>query len=188
MPGKTVDLAVSPGNYTELRLLNTSYGSGNFQVELTYGDNSIETVSAPIPYWVHNSYQNNTRYNRDGMSTSPVTGVTRVYNNYLNHDVGMFVATMPVDDSKVLTGVSITTDNLYGTGLILASRIYGSATIPGDVNANGHMNLEDAILVLQMLSGKTPIQVYISGDADANGRIGLEEVFYILGEMANLPN
>lgn len=53
--------------------------------------------------------------------------------------------------------------------------------IPGDINNDDDINLEDAVLALQILTGITP-QKMIFKEADVNSdmRIGIEEIIYIL--------
>jgi hypothetical protein len=55
----------------------------------------------------------------------------------------------------------------------------------GDVSGNGEVNLEDAILALQVVSGLTPT-VVLTGDVNADNRIGLPEAIYILQEISGL--
>ncbi|MHB8090106.1 MAG: dockerin type I repeat-containing protein [Syntrophales bacterium] len=49
----------------------------------------------------------------------------------------------------------------------------------GDVSGNGEVNLEDAVLALQVVSGFKPL-VTLTGDVNNDGRIGLPEALYIL--------
>jgi hypothetical protein len=55
----------------------------------------------------------------------------------------------------------------------------------GDVSGNGEVNLEDAVLALQVVSGFTPT-VTLTGDVNADNRIGLPEAIYILQEISGL--
>jgi hypothetical protein len=57
--------------------------------------------------------------------------------------------------------------------------------LQGDVSGNGEVNLEDAILALQVVSGLTPT-VVLTGDVNADNRIGLPEAIYILQEISGL--
>jgi hypothetical protein len=61
------------------------------------------------------------------------------------------------------------------------------AVMPGDVNDDEVIDLVDAILALQVLSGMTP-QGYVFSEADINEdeRIGLEEVIYALQRTAGI--
>ena len=57
--------------------------------------------------------------------------------------------------------------------------------IPGDVNHDGFIDLTDAVLVLQILTGQTPAEtVYADADVNEDGRLGMEEVVYILQLVA----
>lgn len=57
--------------------------------------------------------------------------------------------------------------------------------VKGDVSGNGVVNLEDAILALQIVSGFTPT-VTLTGDVNTDNRIGLPEAIYILQEVSGL--
>ena len=66
-----------------------------------------------------------------------------------------------------------------------------SDKLTGDIDGNNVLNLTDAILALQTLSGMTPSNVrqnYVISEADANDdtKIGLEEVIYILQKVAGV--
>jgi hypothetical protein len=55
----------------------------------------------------------------------------------------------------------------------------------GDVSGNGEVNLEDAILALQVVSGFTSA-VTLPGEVNADNRIGLPEAIYILQTVSGL--
>ncbi|MFC1857034.1 DUF1566 domain-containing protein [Thermodesulfobacteriota bacterium] len=61
----------------------------------------------------------------------------------------------------------------------------GSSGVPGDINADEVVDLKDAVIVLQILSGMNPSvtpSLNITPDADisGDGKLGIEEVIYIL--------
>ena len=57
----------------------------------------------------------------------------------------------------------------------------------GDVNGDGNVDLTDAILAVQIVSGITPTQaVYAGADVNGDGKIGIEEVIYILQVISGL--
>ena len=58
--------------------------------------------------------------------------------------------------------------------------------IKGDINADGNVNLADAILTLKALVGISAEGIYPDRDVNGDGRIGLEEVIYILQKVAGL--
>jgi hypothetical protein len=59
---------------------------------------------------------------------------------------------------------------------------------PGDLNLDGIIDLTDAIIALQVMSGITPLNQPQMGYADINqdGHIGLPEAIYVLQEVAGL--
>jgi len=57
---------------------------------------------------------------------------------------------------------------------------------PGDYNKDGNIDLKDAILPLQIMTGQSLAEVvYGSADINGDGKIGLEKVIYILQTIAN---
>jgi YD repeat-containing protein len=58
--------------------------------------------------------------------------------------------------------------------------------LEGDVNGDGTVNLEDAVLALQLLSGTGPNDVNHKSDVNGDSKIGMAEVFYVLQNMAGL--
>jgi hypothetical protein len=61
------------------------------------------------------------------------------------------------------------------------------AIIAGDVNGDNAVDLEDAIIVLKILSGVSTTQpIKLEADVNKDGRIGIEEVVYILQHVAEL--
>jgi hypothetical protein len=63
---------------------------------------------------------------------------------------------------------------------------YTIALLPGDVNKNRKVNLEDAILSLKVVSGQNPPDVVARADVNNDGKIGLEEVIFVLRLIAEL--
>jgi hypothetical protein len=58
--------------------------------------------------------------------------------------------------------------------------------IPGDITGDSLVEVDDAILALQVMSGTSPVQLNISGGLNDNDRIGFEEVIYILQKVAGM--
>lgn len=75
--------------------------------------------------------------------------------------------------------------------LILGALLSGSpagAYQVGDVNDDTVIDLKDALLSLQVVSGRTPGgQVFTEADADGDGKIGLAETIFILQYAAANP-
>jgi hypothetical protein len=61
------------------------------------------------------------------------------------------------------------------------------AGTPGDLNHSERVDLADAVLALQVLAGRTPLEpVFTDADVDGDGRIGWAEVLFILQRAAGL--
>ena len=57
---------------------------------------------------------------------------------------------------------------------------------PGDINADGRINLTDVIIVLKLLSGEQlNSTIDASNSIDGNSQIGIKDAIYILGEIDN---
>lgn len=60
----------------------------------------------------------------------------------------------------------------------------GIAVTPGDVNADGSVNLTDAILALKVVAGvSSGTPVFTDADVNGDGRIGVEEAIFALREI-----
>ncbi|MCP4121915.1 MAG: hypothetical protein GY751_09195, partial [Bacteroidetes bacterium] len=53
----------------------------------------------------------------------------------------------------------------------------------GDVDGDGNVDLQDAILALKVLAGLNPQDVYVGADVNGDGQIGIEEVIFILRKV-----
>jgi subtilisin family serine protease/chitodextrinase len=89
------------------------------------------------------------------------------------------------------TAYSYTVAACDGGGNCSAQTTSASATtkappVKGDINDDGSVNLADAIMALQIVSGRSPSDVNKSADVNNNGQIGLEEALYILQLVAGL--
>jgi hypothetical protein len=59
--------------------------------------------------------------------------------------------------------------------------------LPGDINTDGVVDLQDAVLALQVISGPEPLAAGCRyADVDGDGRIGLSEVVFILQTVGAL--
>lgn len=59
-----------------------------------------------------------------------------------------------------------------------------TALVKGDINQDAQINLQDAVLVLQLLSG-LGVNPVIDGDINTDKRIGMEEAVFILNYLSN---
>jgi sugar lactone lactonase YvrE len=80
--------------------------------------------------------------------------------------------------------------NVTATPLALnqsVSFLLTNALPPGDIDGNGSVDLADAILALQVLSGITPAgMVYKEVDVNGDGKIGMAEAIYILQNLVGM--
>jgi hypothetical protein len=57
----------------------------------------------------------------------------------------------------------------------------------GDINGDGRIDMIDAIMALQIISGITPKNtVYKEADVNGDGKIGMQEVIYIIQKVAEI--
>jgi len=56
----------------------------------------------------------------------------------------------------------------------------------GDVNGDGNVNLADAILCLQVLSGLAPDNISLAADVNGDGKIGIAEAIYAIQKSGGL--
>jgi hypothetical protein len=85
-----------------------------------------------------------------------------------------YVRAYAVNDTGTTYGKQVTVTTLHNVA-------------PGDVNGNGIIDLNDAILILKLIAGINP-NVAIRSDADINGdgKIGLEEVIFVLQRVSGV--
>jgi len=70
---------------------------------------------------------------------------------------------------------------------LLNLSIESSGYIPGDIDCNGNIGLEDLIITLQVLSGIDPTHsVCVEGEVNGDGRIDLPEAVYILQTLCTI--
>jgi hypothetical protein len=56
--------------------------------------------------------------------------------------------------------------------------------MPGDVNGDNQVTLDDAILALQILvSGEGDADICLTADVNGDNKIGIDEVIYILRQV-----
>jgi hypothetical protein len=74
----------------------------------------------------------------------------------------------------------------YGEDISFTIACTPETCIPGDVNGNGKVDLDDAMLVLRILAGIPVGNVNLNADVNGDGKIGLEELGFILQKVAEL--
>ncbi len=58
--------------------------------------------------------------------------------------------------------------------------------LKGNINCDGCVNLNDALIALQIIAGLKPDNVCQSADVNGDSKIGLEEVVYVIQKMSGL--
>jgi hypothetical protein len=59
-------------------------------------------------------------------------------------------------------------------------------SVKDDVNSDGHVDLSDAILCLQVVSGLLQDSINLAGDVNGDGKIGMAEAIYALRKTAGI--
>jgi len=74
----------------------------------------------------------------------------------------------------------------YGEEISFTIACTPETCIPGDVNGDSKVSLDDAMLVLRILAGIPVGNINLNADVNGDGKIGLEELGYILQKVAEL--
>jgi len=93
----------------------------------------------------------------------------------------------------IMENVDVMPDPVKGrtvaaNGRVNAYKALYSVGIAGDINHDGRIDLQDAILALQTSASLVPPggQIHLAADADGDGRIGLPEALYVFQYAAGL--
>lgn len=112
---------------------------------------------------------------------------------------GLMLAREPsLDYSTIKRAILETVDKLpaatgkmVSEGRLNAFSALSSLNTPGDVSCNDRIEIDDALLALQIATGMSPAigSTCIPRSIDVNGddRIGMEEAVYILQQIAAQP-
>jgi len=74
----------------------------------------------------------------------------------------------------------------YGADISFTIPCTPETCIPGDVNGDGRVSLDDAMLVLRILAGMPVGNINPNADVNGDGKIGIEELGFILQKVAEL--
>ena len=133
-----------------------------------------------------------------GSSTAKMSGSMKITSNEetwygepkFNHFSSYVGALVKYSISYTLQGATWT-ENLFDNSFTYSLSGYIDFTPPpkGDIDGDGDIDLQDAILALQVLVGRSPsTNFFASSDLNGNNRIGLEEAIYALQHIARLRN
>ncbi|MBU1744485.1 MAG: hypothetical protein KJ649_06290 [Proteobacteria bacterium] len=174
-----------PFNYSSVQAVNvtTLVPSNNYYFKtvtptFSWGPvvdpNTYYRVLVGDPMWRTPIYQS--PWSKEVSATAPAGVLTPGGTYYWT------VMTTPAIDPSTVSVYVNTEDN---TSIMVRYRFTLEPPRMGDVSGNGVVNLEDAILALQVVSGFTPT-IALTGDVNADNRIGLQEAIYILQEVSGL--
>ena len=131
-------------------------------------------------------------------------GVEYILSIGFSNDIMVFAIDSADGSQHAMAGDSITTPKYlpFNPGAQLATRAYGNGAetrqmayfddvrvsgepleIAGDVNVDGAVNLQDAILTLQAMAGINDIPVWSTGDVNGDHLIGLPEIIEIIKSL-----
>jgi len=74
-----------------------------------------------------------------------------------------------------------------GTAVVALSGKTDEQIYIGDINHSGTIDLRDAILVLKVVVGMDPSEIFSDADINGDGKIGLAEVIHILQAVSVIP-
>jgi mucin-19 len=74
------------------------------------------------------------------------------------------------------------------SGALFSTRVFSlTINLRGDINDDGHVDLADAVMAMQVLSGMIPAApVHQSGDINNDSQVGLPEAVYVLQKVAGM--
>jgi hypothetical protein len=102
-------------------------------------------------------------------STGTTQNPNHTYNNPGTYDVSLTVTGPEGSDAETKAGY------------------IRAAHIGADINNDGNVNLEDAVLALQVLTETEPLPIdYEQPDVNGDGKVGLEEAIYVLQWISGL--
>ena len=192
-PGSTVQLMLAlysernDGNESLTIIESTSDVTGGRTYNYTY-NNSGSTVDGYVTrngkpvYWALVGLYRETGNEFIGFAKTDHTG----YYVFYNVPDGTYEVDVTAEDYDgiVKTPNVLVNNNFTIPTIELESQI---VVVKGDVDADGKVDLADAILALQVMAGITPsTTIYKEADVNGDGKIGMEEAIYIIQKVSGL--
>jgi len=132
---------------------------------------------------------------RDAVTGVPIGGASVIAGSsqFTTLENGSFIMEVPSGTYTVTaTATGFQTKNLaditISSGTVFDANVSLKVYIPpGDINADGKVDLADAIIALQVLSNITKVEQFSAeGDVNSDGKIGLQEAIYIMQKAAGV--
>jgi hypothetical protein len=132
---------------------------------------------------------------RDAVTGVPIGGASVIAGSsqFTTLENGAFIMEVPSGTYTVTaTATGFQTKNLaditISSGTVFDANVSLKVYIPpGDINADGKVDLADAIIALQVLSNITKVEQFSAeGDMNSDGKIGLQEAIYIMQKAAGV--
>ncbi|QTA89975.1 tandem-95 repeat protein [Desulfonema magnum] len=96
----------------------------------------------------------------------------------------------PVPDKSGLATItiSVTDDSLAINSAVTQDFVIrvGSSVIKWDIDNNGIIDMRDAVLIMDILTGGGDATPYLDADVNGDGKIGLEELIFMLRQIGGL--
>jgi serine protease len=202
------DVAGNPADYTEM-IGNLAEFTEGKEVQVTGWPQLVSLTIAPTTVYISNQPKTVvfTAHIRDDLSdftwglimiTSPSgnesqsnDGPAVLISGNFRNGYWKFEITLPTSSETGLWKIS---QILFQDGAGNVSSFKDTRTInlvsglePGDVNHSNNVNLLDAMVALQILSGMIPAEsVFMAAEVNGDDRIGVAEVIHILQKVAGL--
>jgi len=134
------------------------------------GENMPETGDTAFAMWEQTPLYQGLKFTGTVKNIPPGNWYLRTYAHNANPD----------SDAAQTASLS------YGEEISFSVACTPETCIPGDVNGDGKVDLNDAMLVLRILDGIPVGNINLNADVNGDGKIGLEELGYILQKVAEL--
>ncbi len=177
-----------------MSVLFLSFGSAAF-ADITGNTQPVLSVSPATQNVVKDAGTTSFSVSNTGTGTMPWTAAVTSGGTWLSITSG----TSGTDTGTITCAFNANTGTSVRTGTIqvTATGATGSPKdvmviqaptplVKGDVNGDGHVDLKDAILCLQVLSGLAPDNINPAADVDGDGKIGMVEAIYAMQKVAGL--
>jgi subtilisin family serine protease len=185
--GKDIDPGTGdknyPASYTLENIIAVAASDQNDQLASfsNYGSGSVHLMAPGVS--IYSTCRNDLYCNMQGtsMAAPHVTGVAALL---LSKAPSLSYTQLKSAIMNTVEPIAAVADKIITGGRLNAAAALASVPTPGDLNNDGRIDLLDAILALQTLSGNAPAvapgPLTTQADVNGDGTIGLAEALYAL--------